>query len=345
MTQPRLPIETGLRAGSVGIDPEPLGVRSRAWMYRNGIVGALLLEILFFWSRSDRFLTTDNFRLILLQVAVIGIVAVPSGLLLLSGYIDFSVGSTLGLSAVVLGTQMENGTHAVLAAAIALAVGGAVGAAQGFLATWMRFPPIIVTLGFFTAIRGLTFVVSDGKLSSGFSSQFATIGQDNLPGTSIPIPVVIAAGLFVLGGLFHIKTRWGRYVVALGVNADAARRAGISPYRIPFILYVVTGLVSALGAIVLVSRLNSAPPTLGEGTEIDVLSAVLLGGVAFGGGKGNLLGVAAGVVFIGILNNGLLLMGADPFWVRVSAGAALVAAAALDAFSKYAERRAVGGGR
>lgn len=335
----------GVGTGTVGIDPEPFGVRFRAWALRNGIVGALALEIIFFWSRSDRFLTTSNIRLVLLQVAVVGIVAVPSGLLLLAGYIDFSVGSTLGLCAVVLGEQMAGGTHAVAAAFIALAVGATVGATQGLLSTKLGFPPIIVTLGFFTAVRGLTFVVSDGKLTSGFSSQFAQLGQGNLPGTEIPIPVTIAAGLFVLGGLFHIKSRWGRYIVAIGVNDDAARRAGISPHRLPFILYVVTGLGAALGAIVLVSRLNSAPPTLGEGTEIDVLSAILLGGVAFGGGKGNLLGVAAGVVFIGVLNNGLLLMGAEPFWVRVSAGAALVAAAALDGFSKYAERKAAGGGR
>ena len=108
-------------------------------------------------------------------------------------------------------------------------------------------------------------------------------------------------------------------------------------------LYIASGLAAGLGAVITVSRLNAAPPTLGDGDEIAVLSAVLLGGVAFGGGKGNLLGVVAGVLFIGVLNDGLLLLGAKPFWVRVSAGLALVAAAALDALSKYVARRAAGG--
>lgn len=330
-------------ASTVGIDPEPTLVRARAWFLRNGIVAALLVEVLFFWWRSDKFMTTDNVRLILLQSSVVAIIAVPTALLLLSGYVDFAVGSILGLSAVVLGRQLDSGTNVVLACLLAMAVAAAVGATQGILATRLQFAPIIVTLGYFTAVRGLTFVVSDGKLTSGWSDGFLELGQGRFPGTGIPNPVVIAAALFIIGGLFHTRTRWGRHIVALGVNAEAARRAGISPYRLPLGLYIASGMGAGLGAIVLVSRLNSAPPTLGDGTEIDVLSAVLLGGVAFGGGKGNLLGVAAGVLFIGVLNDGLLLLGAKPFWIRTSSGAALVAAAALDATSRYLERRAAGG--
>ena len=254
--------------------------------------------------------------------------AVPTALLLMSGYIDFAVGSTLGLSAVVLGKQLEAGVHPVVACTVAIGLGGAVGASQGALATLGRFAPIIVTLGFYTAVRGLTFVVNDGDLASGWTGGFQEIGQGLFPGLGIPNPVVIAGAIFVIGGLFHTKTLWGRHMTALGVNAEAARRAGISVWRLPLLLYVASGVGAGVGAMVLVSRLNSAPPTLGEGIEIEVLSAILLGGVAFGGGKGNLLGVAAGVLFIGVLNDGLLLLGAKPFWVRVSAGIALVAAAA-----------------
>ena len=192
-------------------------------------------------------------------------------------------------------------------------------------------------------MRGLTYVVNDGDLASGWTGRFKEIGQGLLPGVGIPNPVIIAGVVFIIGGLFHTKTVWGRHMVALGVNAEAARRAGINPWRLPLLLYVASSVGAGVGAIVLVSRLNSAPPTLGEGIEIEVLSAILLGGVAFGGGKGNLLGVAAGVLFIGVLNDGLLLLGAKPFWVRVSAGLALVAAAALDATSRYFERRATGG--
>ena len=337
------PESRAVAASTVGIDPESRLARIRAGFLRNGIVIALVLEVLFFWSQSEKFMTTSNIRLIFLQVAVVGIMAVPTALLLMSGYIDFAVGSTLGLSAVVLGKQLEAGTHPVTACTLTIIVAAGVGLCQGTLATRGRFAPIIVTLGFYTAVRGLTYVVNDGDLASGWTGRFKEIGQGLLPGVGIPNPVIIAGAVFIIGGLFHTKTVWGRHMVALGVNAEAARRAGINPWRLPLLLYVASSVGAGVGAIVLVSRLNSAPPTLGEGIEIEVLSAILLGGVAFGGGKGNLLGVAAGVLFIGVLNDGLLLLGAKPFWVRVSAGLALVAAAALDATSRYFERRATGG--
>ncbi len=333
------------RAGAVGQEPEPRMVRARAWSLRNGLVFALAIEVMFFWSQSDKFMTAANIRLIFLQVAVVGILAVPGALLLISGYLDFAVGSTLGLAAVILGRQLQMGTSPIVASAIAIGVGAAVGATQGVLSTRLRFAPIVVGLGFLTAIRGFAFVINNGTLTSGWSDDFRTLGRGMFPGTSIPLPVIIAVVIFAAGGFFHIKTHWGRHIVALGVNAEAARRAGINLYRLPLVLYVMSGVAAGIGAVILVSRLNSAPPTLGEGVEIAVLSAVLLGGVAFGGGKGSLLGVAAGVLFIGVLNDGLLLLGAKPFWVRVSSGAALAAAAALEATSRYVERRAAGGGR
>ena len=157
-------------ASTVGIDPESRLARTRAGFLRNGIVVALVLEVLFFWSQSEKFMTTPNIRLIFLQVAVVGIMAVPTALLLMSGYIDFAVGSTLGLSAVVLGKQLEAGVHPVTACTVTIIVAAAVGLAQGTLATRGRFAPIIVTLGFFTAVRGLTFVVNDGDLASGWTA-------------------------------------------------------------------------------------------------------------------------------------------------------------------------------
>jgi ribose/xylose/arabinose/galactoside ABC-type transport system permease subunit len=214
-----------------------------------------------------------------------------------------------------------------------------VGITQGAMATKLTLSPIIITLGFYTAIRGLVFVVSDGDVKSRFGQAFRDIGRSNLPGTKVAMPVFIASATLAIAWIFHTRTKWGRHVIALGVNAEASRRAGISVYRLPFLLYVATGCSAGLAATIIASRLDAAPPTLGDGLEIDVLSAVLLGGVAFGGGKGSIVGVAAGVLFIGFLNNGLLLLGAPPFWLRVSSGLALVAAAALEGMSRYLERR------
>jgi ribose transport system permease protein len=330
----------------VGIDPEPARQRVGAWSLRNGIVLALLVEVVFFWSQSDKFMTTSNVKLVMTQMAATAVMAVPVGLLLLSGYIDFAVGSTAGLAGAFMGIYLQdNGGNALTGVLVAVGVGALVGGVQGLLATKLTLAPIIITLGFYTGVRGLVFVVSDGKVKSDFGDAFSEIGRGTLPGTSLPNPIIIAAALLVAGWIFHTRTKWGRHVVSLGVNSEAARRAGISLYWLPFLLYVAAGAAAGLAADITASRLDAAPPTLGEGFEIDVLSAVLLGGVAFGGGKGSMVGVAAGVLFIGFLNNGLLLMGAPPFWLRVSSGAALVAAAALDGTSRYVERRRRGGGR
>ncbi|MGH9136121.1 MAG: ABC transporter permease, partial [Acidimicrobiales bacterium] len=328
----------------VGLEPEPLPQRTAAWMLRQGIVVALVLEMALFWWQSDKFMTTANLELVLVQVAAVAVIAAPVGLLLLSGYIDFAVGSTAGLAGAVMGIYLDGeGGNPAVGVLVAVAVGGAVGAVQGGLATRLTLSPIIITLGFYTAVRGLVFVVSDGKVTNRFGQTFRDIGRSNVPGTEVAMPIFIAALVLAVGWIFHTRTKWGRHVVSLGVNAEAARRAGISLHRLPFLLYVMTGACAGLAATIIASRLDSAPPTLGQGLEIDVLSAVLLGGVAFGGGKGSLVGVAAGVVFIGFLNNGLLLLGAPPFWLRVSSGLALVAAAALEGMSRYLERRRRGG--
>lgn len=328
----------------VGIEPEPAGRRLQQWLLRHGIVVALVAEFIFFSTQSDRFLSTANIKLVLTQTAATAVLAVPVGLLLLSGYIDFASGSIAGLAGAVMGLYMDGGENSVVVGMlIAIGVGAVVGAAQGLLATYGTLAPIIVTLGFYTGVRGLVFVVNDGDLTNNFGSDFGKIGRGRFPGTDLANPIVIAAGVMLVGWIFLTRTAAGRHLVSLGVNPEAARRAGISLYRIPFMLYVMCGAAAGIAALITAGRLDAAPPTLGEGFEIDVLSAVLLGGVAFGGGKGSVPGIAAGVLFIGFLNNGLLLMGAPPFWLRVSSGAALVAAAALDGTSRYIERRQRGG--
>ena len=333
-----------LRSGGASARGDSQREMAGTWakILRNGIVGALVVEIVFFGIFSDRFLTISNFRLVLLQTAVIATLAIPSALLLMAGYVDFAIGSITGLCAVLLG-RLLGSMEVVPALMIVVVIGLAVGAGQGILSAPIGFSPIVVTLGFFTGVRGLVFVLSDGRTTSGFGDTFAIIGRGRVRWLEIPVPVAIAAVTVLLGAIFLYKTRWGRYVVAIGVNARAAFRAGIRIKTIPVFLYMATGAGSAVGAMILVSRLDAAPPLTGEGLELNVLSAVLLGGVAFGGGRGSLIGVIAGVLFVGLLNNGLLLFGVAPFWFRVSAGAALVVAAGLDTIGRRLEGRTTGG--
>jgi ribose/xylose/arabinose/galactoside ABC-type transport system permease subunit len=330
----------------VGIDPEPARQRVQHWLLRHGIVVALVAELIFFTTQSDRFFVASNFRLVLTQTAATAVLAVPVGLLLLSGYIDFACGSIAGLAGAVMGMYMDGGgKNILLGVGIAIGVGAVAGAVQGALATKLTLAPIIVTLGFYTGVRGLVFVIDDGKLTNKFGQSFARIGRGKFLWTGLPNPIIISAAVMLIGWIFLSKSKAGRHTVSLGVNPEAARRAGISLYRLPFMLYVAAGAAAGIAALITAARLDAAPPTLGDGFEIDVLSAVLLGGVAFGGGKASVPGIAAGVLFIGFLNNGLLMMGAPPFWLRVSSGLALVAAAALDGTSRYFEKRQRGGGR
>ncbi len=304
-------------------------------LLRHGIFIALAIEVLFFALSDSLFFTETNIRLILLQSAVIGIVAVPSALLMMAGYVDFAVGSILGVMAVVGGRLLDN-FDPWTALVLVILIGIATGTAQGIAATKFRFPPLVLGLGLFTGLRGLAFVINDGQQRSGFGDTFALIGRGewNLIFFKIEGPVGMAIVIFIIGVLILTKTRWGAHIVAIGGNPEAARRAGISLNILPIILYAGTAAAAALGAMIQASRLNAAPATMGEGLELDVIGAVLLGGVVFGGGKGSMLGVAAGVLFIGVLDNGLLFLGVSPFWVRSSSGAALVFAAGLDALRR-----------
>ena len=261
-----------MRSAASGSNRSRCASASASWFLRQGIVVALAVEILFFWSQSDKFMTTSNVELVLIQISAVAIIAAPLGLLLLSGYIDFAVGSTAGLAGAVMGLYLdEQGGNPAIGVLIAIGVGAGVGAAQGALATKLTLSPIIITLGFYTAVRGLVFVVSDGKVTNRFGDAFQDIGRADVPGIGVPVPVAIAGPPLLLAWLFHTRTKWGRHVVGLGVNAEASRRAGISLNVLPFFCYVASGACAGLAAVIIASRLDAAPPTLGDGLEIDLL--------------------------------------------------------------------------
>jgi ribose/xylose/arabinose/galactoside ABC-type transport system permease subunit len=305
--------------------------RYSARLARSALLIALTVEILAFFMLSSDFLTIANFRDIAIQSSIIGLVAVATALLLLTGYIDLSVGSVLALSAVVAGTLVANGTSTLLACLAGVGVGVAVGMFNGVLVCYFGFSTIIVTLGMLTAIRGVA-IASSEQTPAGFGESFAQLGNGALLG--IPVPIVIVGTAFALGGLFLRYSVWGRHVYAIGVNREAAFLSGVAIRRIPFVLFGVTGLAAGLGGIILASRIDAAPGgTIGTGFELSVLTAVLLGGVAFDGGRGNMFGVLLGVAFLAILQNGLTLLNVPTTASLIAQGAVLVGAAALERVS------------
>lgn len=285
------------------------------------VVGIVTNGSLFNWT---------NLRGVLLDGAIIAIVAVPAAMLIIAGYIDLSVGSTLALGGIVAGTIMSNGQGApVLAVAAAIGAGALVGLANGLAAAVFGLSPFITTLGTLTAVRGVAQLVSPLGANN-FGDEFGVLGVGTLLG--VPVAVWIGLAIIVLGALFLGLTPAGRHVYAIGVNRRAAHLSGVHVRRLPFLLYLVTGGAAGLAGAITVARLNSAPAgQLGLGFELTVLAAILLGGIALTGGEGTMLGVAVGVLFLGLLNNSLLQLGVTSFWQNVASGVALVAAIAIGA--------------
>lgn len=310
---------------------------ARRFLTQNALFVGLIVMMVIFATQSSVFLTTGNLRDVAVQSSILGIVAVTSAILLLAGGVDLSIGSTLGFGAVVTGSLMSSGWDPALASLMGVLSGAGIGALNGFLCAILGFSPIVVTLGMLTAVRGAGFFVERNP-TSGFPEGFGVLGRGDVLG--VPVLVIFAAATFLLGGAFLRYVAWGRYVYAIGVNREAAYLSGVPVRFLPFLLYTVTGLSAGLGGVLLTSRLNSAAPaTLGIGFELDVLTAVLLGGVAFGGGRGTLFGVFVGVIFLGILTNGLVLLNVFPFVQLLIKGLALVGAAGLDTFGARFEER------
>jgi ribose transport system permease protein len=289
-----------------------------------------------FQVATGSFLSVANLRAITTDAATLAIVAVPLAILVISGYLDLSVGSTLALGGLIAGTLASHQQSLAICVLGAVAVGGAIGAVNGVLCCYLGLSAFIVTLGMLTAVRGLDQQLFPLPLSL-FGDGFAWLGGATLAG--IAVPVVIAAGVLVAGALFLAFTPAGRHVYAIGVNREAAYLSGVNVRRTPFVLFVVVGAAAGLTGAIKASVLDSAVAgTSGVGFELTVLTAVLLGGVALSGGSGSILGVLLGVLFLGALQNGLTLLSVPTFWQQMAQGLALVVGAALAYFGPRLSR-------
>ncbi|MET8978062.1 ABC transporter permease [Streptomyces sp. NPDC004539] len=311
--------------------PRDLAAGSLAVLRRHPLIAVLAVLVPAFQLSTGSFLDPSNLSGIATDAATLAIVAVPLALLVISGYLDLSVGSTLALGGLVAGRLASDGQPPVVAVAGALAAGAAVGAVNGVLCCYLGLSPFVVTLGMLTAVRGLAQQVFPLPLS-GFGSGFAWLGGARIAG--LTAPVVIAAAVLVVGALFLAWTPTGRHVFAIGVNREAAHLSGIDIRRTPFALFVATGVAAALAGAIKASVLDSVVAgTSGAGFELAALTAVLVGGVALTGGSGSVFGVLLGVVFLGGLQNGLTLLNVPTFWQQMAQGTALIAGAALAYFA------------
>jgi len=293
-----------------------------------GILFAFILMMIIFSVLSPVFLRPENLINITRQVANVGIIAVGMTMVIVTANVDLSVGATVGFSAVFCAWMMLAGVHPVAAVAITILIGGLIGVINGFFVAHIGLPSYVVTLATQIGVRGVAYILTAGIALSGFTRGFRVIGQGHLG--PIPIPVVIMIVAFVFGYLLLNRTRHGRYIYGVGGNEETVRLSGINPKKIKYMVFTINGLLSALSGVVLLSRVNSGNPNLGIGLELDVISAVVLGGVSIMGGKGKIQNVIIGVLFLGVLTNGLILLNVNEFVQMVIRSIVLIAAVSFD---------------
>ena len=308
--------------------------RLRGYVRDYGLIFSFALLSLALALASDRFLTVANITNVLRISAINAIIAVGMTFVILTGGIDLSVGAIAALAAVIAAQLVQSTGSALLAILLGLAIGVLLGIANGAITITLRIPPFITTLGMMTIARGLALAATQGRPITGFSEDFRFLGAGTVG--PIPVPIIAAAVVFILGYIALERTAFGKYVRALGNNPTAARLAGTNVNRITVAVYSVTGVLSALAGLLLIGRLDSAAPTIGLGYEFDAIAAVVIGGTSFSGGEGGLGGTLLGVLIIGVLNNGLNLLNVNALWELVVKG--IVIAFALLIY-KSAERR------
>ena len=301
----------------------------RRWSQRNGMFYALILLIVFFTLERSQVLSSANIKVVLLQVSVVALVAVPGAMLVLAGYVDLAVGSISVLASMAFGIFVQtDGLSTGLSAVVCLAIGTFYGLFQGILVSYFGLSAIVVTLGGLAGARGVAEYISKGLTQFGFGSGFDNLGNGSIIG--IPLPVVIAGAAFIVGGYIWYQMPYGNRMAAIGADRNVANSLGIAIKRIPLVLYTVSGFCSALAGLILTAQLDATSLSIGVNFELQVLTGILLGGVAFVGGRGSLFGVLMGVLFVGVLDNGLVVMNVSPFLSDIAIGVALVCAAGLD---------------
>ncbi|OQY08653.1 MAG: ribose ABC transporter permease [Marinitoga sp. 4572_148] len=290
------------------------------------IVGFIGVSI-FFSILSNRFLTVPNIINVFRQVSIQAIIAFGMTLVILTGGIDLSVGSVFALSAVVMASVLKGGS-VFLGILVALAVGAAMGFANGFIIAKGRIQPFIATLATMAIGRSLTLVYTQGMPITGLPSSFRIIGRGSFLG--LPYPIIIMLSIFFLIWFISKNTKLGLYTYAIGGNETAAKLSGVKVVKYKIIIYMISGVLSAISAMLLTARLNSAQPTFGSGYELDAIAAVVLGGASLSGGKGSVVGTIFGALIMGVINNGLNLLNVSPFYQQAVKGAVILIAVLLE---------------
>lgn len=278
------------------------------------------------------FASANNMGGLALAITTIGLLSCTMLFCLASGLFDLSIGSVVACSGVLAAVVMNRTGSMTLGIGAGLLLGAAVGLTNGFIIAKLKINALITTLATMQIVRGLGYIVSDGKAVGISNERFFELGIGRSWG--VPTPVWLMIGAFVLFGLLMQVTVFGRNTLALGGNEEAARLAGIKVDRLKIGIFVLQGLMAGFAGIVLASRMTSGQPMTSQGLELEVISACVLGGVSMTGGVGNMVAVVAGVLIMGIMQNAMNLLNVESFWQYVARGAILLAAVLFDRFKQ-----------
>lgn len=312
--------------------PSAMKARPFGFVKQLGPTFGLIVLCIAAGALSPVFFTVSNLMNIVLQVAVIAVIAAGMTFVILTGGIDLSVGSVLGLTGVLLAGIFKATNSVLLAALSSIVIGTFLGFVNGVLISYGKVPAFCATLGMMAVARGLAFVYTKGMPISDFPDSFRFFGSAYIG--AIPVPVIEAIIIFAVAWYILTKTPAGRSIYALGSNEQATRLSGIRTDFYKMLVYVISGLLTGFASLMFVGRINSAHPLAGQGYELDAIAAVVIGGTSLSGGQGSIAGTFVGALIMGVIRNALNLLNVDPYWQQVVIGAVIIAAVLMDRGTK-----------
>ncbi|MDR0363389.1 MAG: ribose ABC transporter permease [Planctomycetota bacterium] len=315
--------------------------KSPAWRKASALLGLIglcaIMSIV-----SDKFLSANNLMNILSQIAVVSIVAAGMTFVILTGGIDLSVGSVIGLAGVLSGHAMRQVGNIPLAVAVCVLSGLIMGVINGYLIAYQKLPAFVATLGMMSVARSICFIITQGKPISIFPREFRFFGAGYLSDLIGDVPVVGATPVIILEIAIVFAVAWfllaqrpfGRYIYSIGSNENATRLAGIDTDFHKLSAYAICGLLTGFAGLLFMGRINSAHPTGGVSYEMNAIAAVVIGGTSLAGGSGSIGGTLIGALIMGVISNGLNLLNVDSYWQGVVLGVAIILAVLVDIKSK-----------
>ncbi len=293
------------------------------------ILTVLIIVGLFISLFSPYFLTMNNIMGVTRSVSITAIMAIGMTMVIITGGIDLSVGSVMGLSALMTALSFQNGYPTIVAITVGLLVGIVSGLVNGLLITKVNLPPFIATLGTLSIGRGLIYIITKGfPVTPDVPAGYSFIGQGYLG--FVPLPVIAMLILMVIFTIIMSRTRFGRHVYAIGGNEIASKLSGVKTDMTKILVYVLSGSISAVAGIILFARLSSAEPASGFGAELDVIAASAIGGASLSGGYGSIVGAIIGAALIGVISNGIVLLNINTYAQQAITGLVILIAVSID---------------